>query len=872
MPNLGGFESAIYLRQDVIADALLRHLGDPASKVSDDPPRQISFPSEGVDPHVKLWWDKPTVEIQDEDTAIVSVALAGGMRQVSQASEPGRIASLHGTLKAPARITTSNPSGIACLQLNVESLDLRGLRVQYADSYPLPLVGIGGVAEAPQEAIAHALAADALTSMQVMPRLLDLMTALAQFPLSYGADVLTGVAEVPTAQTRVFTARAGKVAAIGVRRPSAEDIGGAHSTQLGNLLEAHTQSNMAIAVTSGWLSARLANLVADGSIEKRLLDASGKDFASIEPLSVSLHRGHVQFMGQVVHEGSQAALNVDLRCTRAADGRLLSLAVDTLRFDAQDGVGTAPRGEASELTRDGQGTLDDMKSALAPLQVAYWSAVVAKLLGVPFKDNAIELALRATLPGGHVAPESPIKIDVPIDTLELDDSVLVLYCSVPAAPAFEPQKPDRQPQVSVVQHTIPHQEAPHQPVVATVDVQVNAESYQPYDFAWKSDSRLFSLIVGMTPTALRPLITPWLARMLPAHVLPRHQSQLALTGLPSGIDGDPEKMSAAQVAVIDAFGQVATAESAVLAHPSPLTPRQTLQRKALRVTSAASAVVVPLAALAATAVVLRGIIPPPVEASGFLAMPLVPQICTSSTTLLPPSAVALDNTKGKTSVAWQAMTEGTVLGTQELWAVFSNGNQMESGKVAAGATEAVTVQPAADVCARAIRAGGRQVYYVSIHYANGQLIRVSETVELFLVGVHVAVSPTAPTSQTGLLTLGQSCNQFNRSNPVQPFDIVLDNSKSTMTGNYEVIVIDMAPPPPGLLARAPSSSPVYWAQADVPRGILPPKQSVVITITPLSTLCQGMTPRLLSRDFHIFVLYGGSLVTITDSIASQSPG
>jgi hypothetical protein len=132
---------------------------------------------------------------------------------------------------------------------------------------------------------------------------------------------------------------------------------------------------------------------------------------------------------------------------------------------------------------------------------------------------------------------------------------------------------------------------------------------------------------------------------------------------------------------------------------------------------------------------------------------------------------------------------------------------------------------------------------------------------------------TMPQSQTGLTTLTHSCNQFDRSNPVQPFLIVLDNSRSTIPSAYQVTISDLPPIAPHESPPTPSSSPIYWAQADAPSGNLPAGRSVSITITPLSTLCQGLPPGTLTQDFHVRITYGGATsVTVTDSIGPQVVG
>jgi hypothetical protein len=870
MSGIADFESVLYLRQAVVSDALLRFLGDPIRHLDTDVPRQLAFPPGDDQPQIRLWWDKPTVALGEPLAATISLELAGGVRQVGPASEPGRIGSVQGTVRAGARLGVTQWEGAPHLQLGVESLDLRGLRVRYADSNALPLIGIGAVGVSPQEAIARALAADARASAAVAALLRGLMGALVQAPLSYRADILSGVTAASGAHMRLFRTGSGMALALGMRLGTGDASSGGDLTQLDNLLEPHAQSNLAIAVSSAWLSARLAHLLDTGAIQQTLSDDGGGEPARVNALGIVLRKDEVTFRGDLTWGTKRAPFTLDLQCMFDSEGHRLALA----RQSANDA--------------------EEVSAALNRMPLAKWGEVLAALLGMSYRDGAVELSQRLML------PESGVAFEVPVDAIVLDEDMLTLYCSVPTDTVFKPEKPGTEPKVKLEQRSIPQPEVRGQRVTAEVEAEVAEGSYPVYDYAWKEDSALHRFLRGFvsrfTPTlALR--LDPLLERVAPPRMLPgQHGQQLRVVGIPQGNGTDPVVIGKAQVALIDAFGQVAQDELSVQAYPAiqrtperknsgdQPTPTQPSPTPALRTLVAGSiASVVLNAVLVGTLILVSGHGPsgsvsqrptPTVTLSptGFLVLPIVPQVCTSLGVTLPQTAIALDNTKGVAGVSWQATIVDMAANGKEPWATFANGVTHDSGSVAAGGVVMETVQPAQDLCTWVARTRTRQIYHVMIDYASGHQVIVTETVDLLLVTAHVVVAATAPQSQVSATTLTQSCNQFDTSNPVQPFGVVL-NSSSTVDAMYSVSITDPAPSGGGQPTPTPPGTAPYWAQTNTPNGTLPAGQSVRLIITPLGTLCAGMPPGVPPQAFHVVVRYGGpNAVTLTDVITPQVLG
>jgi hypothetical protein len=115
MPNTGGFDVMLQFKQDIINDILVRvlneslitnlHLKSPLSRLIDEPlpPTQV-----------KVWWDKPELELDDDDSINLSVEVTGGARQLATERNLEVDGSVSITRKA---LLATDEMGAPCLSL-----------------------------------------------------------------------------------------------------------------------------------------------------------------------------------------------------------------------------------------------------------------------------------------------------------------------------------------------------------------------------------------------------------------------------------------------------------------------------------------------------------------------------------------------------------------------------------------------------------------------------------------------------------------------------------------------------------------------------------------------------------------------------------
>jgi Transposase len=123
MPNTGGFDVMLQFKQDIINDILVRvlneslftdlHLKSPLTRLINEP----------VPPtQVKVWWDKPEIELDDADSISLSVDVTGGARQLVT----GRNLSVDGSVSITRKAQyAANEIGVPYLHLeSPQSFDL----------------------------------------------------------------------------------------------------------------------------------------------------------------------------------------------------------------------------------------------------------------------------------------------------------------------------------------------------------------------------------------------------------------------------------------------------------------------------------------------------------------------------------------------------------------------------------------------------------------------------------------------------------------------------------------------------------------------------------------------------------------------------
>src|SRR6266568_2168642 len=141
MPNTGGFEVMLQFKQDILNDILVRVLNEslisnlslksPISRLIDEP----------VPPtQVKVWWDKPELELDDDDSISLSVEVTGGARQLVTE----RNLSVEGSVSITRKALLATDE-IGALSLSLESpqpfdLQMHKLKVTYPGSKWSPLL------------------------------------------------------------------------------------------------------------------------------------------------------------------------------------------------------------------------------------------------------------------------------------------------------------------------------------------------------------------------------------------------------------------------------------------------------------------------------------------------------------------------------------------------------------------------------------------------------------------------------------------------------------------------------------------------------------------------------------------------------------
>jgi hypothetical protein len=852
MSSVDGFDAVLYLRQSVLSETLVRLLNDQARRLLDIPPRQLQFPLRDPQPSIRLWWDSPTIAaLTPAHTAQLTIALAGGMRQASRAGESRRIGSLQGTLKAQANLHVALHDGIPHVQINDAHLDMRwwdGLRAHYAGSSALPLANLGGAGLNPN-AVMRALGADAPPVADLVALISAFLAGFAAVPLSYRLEALDGVAIATDADLAFFPAGAEPTLALTTRRagpprPVRSPVGAA--PRLTNRLEHGAHSNMALALSSEWLSDRLRHLLATNPGLRQTSDTQGRPLGILNELAITVHTGYLTLTGRFA-DANRAPITVNLAC--AVDGKQRRMTLTP----ALPGAPAAQSAHAPAVAAGG-------------VSMVYWGKLLAALLGMRFHQTGVDGVIESTL--AATLPDSLVKLDILVDTITLADDALTLYCSAPTGAKFEPRKPEKQPQVALHQASVPTQASPGAPVRTEAQAAVTTDSYARYDVAWKSESWLFTFLVGLVPTPLAQLARSVLASRLPARVSSNHTLTLPVTGVPHGALGEVVTLRHVKAALIDGFGQVAEAELDVKARPAKPWG-ETARRIAL------AAVVVCLVAAG-----FGGwrLIPPP-PPTGFFVAPIAAQVCSSPDQPLPPSTITLNNRGGAASVHWRAVIDPLLPAQSALtasWATFANGRGDISGVTPAGGVTKELALPNVHVCGLVFGASQREVFSVTVTYANKRRIRVTETVQLLHAVVSVNGLSTVSQEQTGPLTLAQSCGATPTS-PLSPFVIVVDNSLSTVDATYQARITDT-------FAAGPLSTPsdatqptstqavAIWAQADTTAGTVPAGKGVTITVSPASALCQSLTPYGAPLDFHALVTVSGEPVAVvTDTITPPQP-
>lgn len=864
MPNAEQYAILLYFRTEVVADALTRVLNDAVTR---DPrsdaylPRQLDV----AQPRTLLWWDQPALTFDDGGHVIASVALAGGVRQAGLPLDSGRIASVDGTLRVRAQPVLGYTASVPHLLLDLGALDLTGLRVHYAGSNPLPLLGIGGA----RNTVVAALVKDAAATLAAQPLLSDFMGALGRRPMSYVPAAFPHPSAAETGTLHIFGSGVGGVLAIGVGA-SGTPVSG---TIAANALEGRNESNVAVALSGAYLQVKLERLLASGQLSQSLWDTAGSELARLDALSAQLGVGRMMLRGHATRGAAGASLSVELGLEVDAKTGQVTVNAGPTQVEL-DTVRSEPNGTLEMAAPDALYTLPERFSR------TYWQEVVAALLGGRVEGDALDLTQRYVVPGTGVTVDAPtVGVDLTPDTLKL-------YSAIRCDAAFLPEPPRRAPRVTIAQQHVPSQPAPRTPVQATVAAEIISTSYPPYDFAWEADPA-----IGEMDT---------------------HAQVITVRGTPLGMSGDPEGIARVQVSLIDSFGQVARHDAQVMAHPAQQRQQKRQEKQQLRLRGplkvllpAALAVIL---VVSGAAVVFSHLGPkPPIATPVLSVLPQTAysQTCQPAVPTLTGIPVTLDNTGSTVAITWHAAVQGSAPGSAEPWARVDN----TSGTVPARGREVVTITPAADLCSRLQGATTQQVFSVTLTYSAAQQAQdegsreAADAAGATRLGMLAQVASAATTRQVTITDAiasvnfsayveargGQTTTSLNATCDANfaltpaTFFIVLDNTKSSADASWQISIPDEAAPPAGAATSVgtpvptptPSATPLTpepWAQAELTSGTLAAGQRSRVGIIPVKDLCSRIGPGTAPAPFRVLVTLGdGSTIPISATVTPTAP-
>lgn len=824
----------VQLHPAVVADIFTRVLNDP---LTTNPQSAATLPRRlrTVAPEMLLWWDSPSLKLNDDGAVTVSVTIAGGVHQASLPGGPGRIASVSGTLSARMKPVIGQLAGSPHIALELESIDQSGLRASYAGSNPLPLAGTGGA----PDGIVQAVVRDAISLLVAQPTLISFLRDLGKRPLTLSHAAFPLASAPAQAPLQLYWPRGGELLAFAI--PAADGTGDLAHASLG--LPSRADSNAAVTVSSRYLTTRMKALFAAGTLAPSLRDLNGSELARLDSIEAHLRTGELVLLVRVAHGYVRGTL--DARVALALDATTGKLAV-TLRHTSVD-LDTVPADAG-----DTAASLAALSALPSRVAASFWTGIVAALLGAREEHGALDVTQHYVVPGTQVAVAGRAT------AIELADDALTIYASLPTDAVFVPEPPHRQPSAVVAQDPlhIPTQSAPGQPVAATIAALVTSGSYPPYDYAWGA--------TGAEP------------------VSGKHGQSFTVRGVPSGIGADVERLAEASVTVIDSFGQTSDATGPVLARPARRPQRsqprsQPRSRSLLRI-------IVPALLIAAVIIgggfAFAGNLFPAHSSALPPAISILPQtdyqqVCTLVTPALPALSVTLDNAQNTAAIAWSASVQGTVPGNADSWATLNGGGASATGTLQGGQTAILVIQPASDLCAAMQSAGARQRFIVGISYnlagsvslqqsegaaasvvapvSSSRTVTLSDTIAFSSFSAYVLGANEQPSA-----TLEQSCNQDLVLNAVA-FAVILDNAQGTAAASWELAISDQVPPA--------GANQVPWANAATLSGTVSAGQRSRVVVVPVRDLCRRLLGMAAPVPLHLVVRTNGrDLVTLTDTV------
>ncbi len=505
MPNTGGFDVMLQFKQDIINDILVRvlneslitnlHLKSPLSRLIDEP----------VPPtQVKVWWDKPELELDDADSISLSVEVTGGARQLVTERTLSVDGSVSITRKA---LVATEEKGAPYLSLESPQpfdLHMSKLKVTYEGSkWPELLSRI-----------------DPTRETTVLRPLLTmaLMLPLSQLPLSYNVESLPlhilapnssstpSEWNIPVTTAMMRVLKQADAVAMGLSWTGTR----CDHTQMTTAFPEEVKSNAALTLTSRGLNNIIGQLRRRGALEG-VITSSSKEAPvnwQWEVLTIQCHQGYISLTGNFRRNAIPIRVIADLKCSldRNRSLTITPLAINTHAPTTETIVSSLYEVLRMILRARAKNTRDDDSQEWGKLFQCF------------------------TIPG------TPIEVEAPADDILIEEGTFTLLYDVPQTlKGFQAEVPSPEPQVTIIEPYIPMQTAPGAPVSMQMQAQLTTQSFPPYDYVWTTGP------TGKPTNDRGPGMT--------------------ITGSPTPAGPGPQVYTNVHVKVIDTFGQVAEASA-----------------------------------------------------------------------------------------------------------------------------------------------------------------------------------------------------------------------------------------------------------------------------------------------------------------------
>ena len=505
MPNTGGFDVMLQFKQDIINDILVRvlnellitnlHLKSPLSRLIDEP----------VPPtQVKVWWDKPELELDDADSISLSVEVTGGARQLVTERNLSVDGSVSITRKA---LVATDEKGAPFLSLESPQpfdLHMSKLKVTYEGSkWPELLSRI-----------------DPTRETTVLRPLLTmaLMIPLSQLPLSYNVESLPlrilapnssstpSEWNIPVTTAMMRVLKQADAVAMGLSWTGTR----CDHTQMTTAFPEEVNSNAALTLTSRGINNIIGQLRRRGAL-KGVITSSSKETPvnwQWEVLTIQCHQGYISLTGDFRRNAIPIRVIADLKCSLDRSG---SLTITPLATNTD-----APTTETI------------VSSLYEVLQM------ILRTRARYARDDDSEDWAR--LFQCFVIPGTQMEVEAPASDILIEEGTFTLLYDVPRTlKGFQAEVPSPEPQVTIIEPYIPMQTAPGAPVSMQMQAQLTTQSFPPYDYVWTTG------LTGKPTNDRGPGIT--------------------ITGSPTPTESGPQVYTNVHVKVIDTFGQVAEASA-----------------------------------------------------------------------------------------------------------------------------------------------------------------------------------------------------------------------------------------------------------------------------------------------------------------------